>query len=442
MKLLTKTKLLKVTLLCTTAIGFSIVTPSALTFLPGVSIASAQAAQEQKTKRVPALREKVYSQLARAQKLADDGDVKAGLEALDSINERSSSMNSYEIAMMHNFYGFIYYNQNDLPKAIASFERVVAEEGIPETLRLSTTFSLAQLAMANSDYDKVIAFLDNWDEINTQPIPEGYYLLRAQTYYQLKDYKQGLDYITKVISLSDDEGKTPKENWLVLQRAMFYSLNQTNKVVEVLERMVKLYDKPEYWVQLSGMYGETGQEKKQLAVIEAAYQQGFLTSRADLRQLAQVYLYNGLAFKAAEFMSKAIDNGIAEKTAKNYAFVAEAMIQAKEDEKSIEYFVKAADLSDHGQYDQRLAEVYVNTEHYEDAADSARKALDKGGLDFESNAFVALGMAQYNLQNFDASILAFEQAEKHKKSQRLAKQWIKYVKREKVHAETLRTALL
>lgn len=442
MKLLTKTKLLKVTLLCTTAIGFSIVTPSALTLLPGVSIASAQAAQEQKTKRVPALREKVYSQLARAQKLADDGDVKAGLEALDSINERSSSMNSYEIAMMHNFYGFIYYNQNDLPKAIASFERVVAEEGIPETLRLSTTFSLAQLAMANSDYDKVIAFLDNWDEINTQPIPEGYYLLRAQTYYQLKDYKQGLDYITKVISLSDDEGKTPKENWLVLQRAMFYSLNQTNKVVEVLERMVKLYDKPEYWVQLSGMYGETGQEKKQLAVIEAAYQQGFLTSRADLRQLAQVYLYNGLAFKAAEFMSKAIDNGIAEKTAKNYAFVAEAMIQAKEDEKSIEYFVKAADLSDHGQYDQRLAEVYVNTEHYEDAADSARKALDKGGLDFESNAFVALGMAQYNLQNFDASILAFEQAEKHKKSQRLAKQWIKYVKREKVHAETLRTALL
>jgi len=442
MKLLTTAQFLKVTLLCTTAIGMSIVTPSALTLLPGVSIISAQAAQQQKTKRVPALREKVYSQLARAQKLADDGDVKAGLEALDSINERSSSMNSYEIAMMHNFYGFIYYNQNDLPKAIASFEKVVAEEGIPETLRLSTTFSLAQLAMANSDYDKVIAFLDSWDEINTQPIPEGYYLLRAQTYYQLKDYKQGLNYITKVISLSDDEGKTPKENWLVLQRAMFYSLNQTNKVVEVLERMVKLYDKPEYWVQLSGMYGETGQEKKQLAIIEAAYQQGFLTSRADLRQLAQVYLYNGLAYKAAQVMSKAIDKGIAEQSAKNYAFVAEAMIQAKEDEKSITYFVKAADLSEHGKYDQRLAEVYVNIEQYDDAADSARKALDKGGLDFESNAFVALGMAQYNLQNFDASILAFEQAEKHKKSQRLAQQWIKYVKREKVHAETLKTALL
>ncbi|WP_193156722.1 MULTISPECIES: tetratricopeptide repeat protein [Pseudoalteromonas] len=435
-------KLLKLTLFCTAAISTSIIAPSALSILPSVDVATANAAQEQKTKRVPALREKVYSQLARAQKLADDGDVKAGLEALDTINERSSSMNSYEIAMMHNFYGFIYYNENDLPKAIASFEKVVAEEGIPESLRISTTFSLAQLAMANSDYKKVISFLDKWDDINTKPITESYYLLRAQTYYQLKDYNKGLEYISKVIKLSDDEGKTPKENWLVLQRAMHYSLNQTDKVVAVLERMVKLYNKPEYWIQLSGMYGETGQEKQQLAVIEAAYQQGFLTSKSDLRQLAQVYLYNGLAYKAGVVMSKAIEAGVAERTAKNYAFVAEAMIQAKEDDKSIAYFVKAADLSVNGKYDQRLAEVYVNTEQYEEAADAARKALDKGSLDFESNAFVALGMAQYNLQNFDASILAFEQAEKHKKSQRLAQQWIKYVKREKVHAETLRTALL
>ena len=37
-------------------------------------------ASETKTKRVPALRNKVYTQLARAQELADNGDVSAGLE--------------------------------------------------------------------------------------------------------------------------------------------------------------------------------------------------------------------------------------------------------------------------------------------------------------------------------------------------------------------------
>ena len=434
-------KPLKVAVICAAAFTSSLVIPSVVSMLPGVTLATAYA-QEQKTKRVPALREKVYSQLARAQKLADDGDAKAGLEALDSIQERSSSMNSYEIAMMHNFYGFIYYNENDLDKAIASFEKVVNEDAIPETLRVSTTFSLAQLAMANSDYEKVIKYLAQWDAINDKPKTDAYYVLKSQAYYQLKDYQKGIENINLAIAEADSKGEMPKENWLILQRAMYYSLNQSDKVVEVLERLVKLYNKPEYWVQLGGMYGETGAEKKQLAILEAAYQQGFMKSKSDLRQLSQVYLYNGLAFKAAKVMSKAMQDGVAEKSAKNYAFVAEAMVQAKEDEKSLQYFAKAADLVTHGQYDQRIAEVSINLEKYEEAADAARKALDKGGLEFESNVYVALGMAQYNLQNFDASILAFEQAEKHKKSQRLAEQWIKYVKREKVHAETLRTALL
>ena len=51
-------------------------------------------------------------------------------------------------------------------------------------------------------------------------------------------------------------------------------------------------------------------------------------------------------------------------------------------------------------------------------------------------------MAQYNLTNYDASILAFERAEKFKKAENLAKQWIKYVKREKTNAELLKTAYL
>lgn len=434
-------KPLRIALICATAFTTSIALPTVVSFIPGVNIATAYAA-DQKTKRVPALREKVYSQLARAQKLADDGDSKAGLAALDSIKERSSSMNDYEIAMMHNFYGFIYYNENDLAKAIESFENVVNAEAIPETLRLSTTFSLAQLAMANGDYDKVISFLDDWDNINTKPKTDAYYVLKAQAFYQMKDYSKGINSINQAIAQADSEGKEPKENWLVLQRAMYYSLNQPQKVVDVLERMVKLYNKPEYWVQLGGMYGETGAEKKQLAVLEAAYQQGFLSSKSALTQLSQVYMYNGLSYKAADVMQQAMTSGLVEKTAKNYAFIAEAMVQAKEDEKSAQFFAKAAGLSTHGKYDQRLAEVLINTQHYNKAADAARAALDKGGLDFESNAYVALGMAQYNLKNFDASILAFEQAEKHKKSQRLATQWIKYVKNEKVHAETLRTALL
>ena len=125
--------------------------------------------------------------------------------------------------------------------------------------------------------------------INDKPKTDAYYVLKSQAYYQLKDYQKGIENINLAIAEADSKGEMPKENWLILQRAMYYSLNQSDKVVEVLERLVKLYNKPEYWVQLGGMYGETGAEKKQLAILEAAYQQGFMKSKSDLRQLSQVY---------------------------------------------------------------------------------------------------------------------------------------------------------
>ncbi|TMO47681.1 tetratricopeptide repeat protein [Pseudoalteromonas ruthenica] len=418
----------------------TLVLPSMASMLPSVALASAHA--EQKTKRVPALRDKVYSQLARAQKLADDGDVKGGLAALDSVKERASSMNSYEKAMMYNFYGFIYYNENRLDEAIDAFENVVAQTDIPESLTLSTLFSLAQLSMANDDYQGVIDYLTRWDKVNTKALPDSYYVLKSQAYYQMSQYQDALAAINTAIALAEKDGKTPKENWLVLQRALYYSLQQPEQVVAVIEKMIALYNKPEYWLQLSGMYGEVGREKEQLATIEAAYQQGFVTSKSDLRNLAQVYMFNGLPYKAAKVMKTAQAKGVVADNVKNNAFIAEAFVQAKEERKSLAYFKKAAKQSQEGIYDQRLAEVHLNLEQYAEAADAARAALEKGGLQHESNAYVALGMAQFNLQNFDASILAFEQAEKHKRSERLAQQWIKYVKNEKLHAETLKQALL
>ena len=92
---------------------------------------------ERKTKRVPTLRSKVYDQLSRAQGLADAGNQTEAFAVLDNVKSKASSMNSYEQAMMYNFYGFIHYNQNNLPKAMVAFELVVAQEMIPASLKLS-----------------------------------------------------------------------------------------------------------------------------------------------------------------------------------------------------------------------------------------------------------------------------------------------------------------
>lgn len=78
----------------------------------------------QQTERVPALREKVYGQLARAQEQADNGNLAEGISILGEVAEKADSMNSYERAMMWNFYGFMYYEQGNTKEAINYFEKL------------------------------------------------------------------------------------------------------------------------------------------------------------------------------------------------------------------------------------------------------------------------------------------------------------------------------
>ena len=134
---------------------YSIVTTSLLLgsgvadVVPMVEVASAQAAEnktEKKRRRTPAMNSRVYSQLARAQQLADEGQVEEGLEVLDDVKDKAKSLNSYEKAMMYNFYGFIYYNAERVDEALASFEQVIEQSPIPESLEKSTGGNSQSLA--------------------------------------------------------------------------------------------------------------------------------------------------------------------------------------------------------------------------------------------------------------------------------------------------------
>ncbi|NVK24051.1 MAG: tetratricopeptide repeat protein [Gammaproteobacteria bacterium] len=403
---------------------------------------TAQAADEastdkKKRRRTPAMGSRVYSQLARAQELADAGDVPAGLEVLDQVKAKASSLNSYERAMMYNFYGFIYYNAERVPEAISAFEQVVEQEPIPETLEQSTLFSLAQLAMANSRYDDTLRYLNRLDEVTEGPTPVKNLVLKAQASYQNKDYQNALTFISKAISDSKANQMVGEESWYVLQRAIFFELEQPTQVTKVLETMVRLFNKPEYWVQLAGMYGELGEEAKQLAVMEAAYQQGYVEKASDLRNLAQIYYFNGLPYKSAQVLDKAIKANVVEANPKNLKFLAQSWLGAKEYSKAINTYQQLAAKTKDGDADQQIAEIYLQQAKFDKVVTAANNAVKKGELSNPGNLYLALGMAHFNLESFDDALKAFEQAQAHKSSKAMATTWLKFVAREQEKVKQL-----
>ncbi|NRQ43300.1 CDC27 family protein [Rheinheimera sp. YQF-2] len=413
--------------------------------LPVISpLGQVQAQQQQderKTRRTPALRAKVYEQLARAQALADSGKTSEALAALDNVKDKASSMNSYELAMLYNFYGFTYYNTEQYGNAITAFEKVVEQQPIPESFELSTLFSLAQLHMMQGNYAKTLSVLERWEALNTGEIPANNHLIKAQAMYQQKDYQRAAGFINQAVEMVEKQGKVPDENWYVLQRAVYFELKQPEKVKDVLVKMVRHYNAGQYWIQLAGMYGELGEEKKQLAILEAAYQQGYITSASDVFNLAQLYYYHQVPVKGARVMEEAMQAGVLERNLRNLKFTASCWSLAKHDDKAIPLLISAASLSDDGELEAQLGQMYLNMEAYDKAIAAATAALQKGGLRNQGMSHLVLGMAYFNKQRFNDALVELAKAEKFDNTKRIALQWEKYVKAEKVNFEILQTEL-
>jgi tetratricopeptide (TPR) repeat protein len=198
------------------------------------------------------------------------------------------------------------------------------------------------------------------------------------------------------------------------------------------------------------MYGEIGQEEKQIAVMEAAYQAGYVTKDSDITTLAQLYLFHGAPYKSAHLMAEAIDNGSVVAQEKNLDLLSRSYLAAKEDQLAIKVLIQLSTMVDDGKYDALLAQTYLNNEQWQQAITSANQAIAKSKTSNNSdgkapkylgNMYLAQGMSQFNLHNFEPSLRAFSKASKVPSSKATAQQWAKYVEREQNNHE-VRLAML
>lgn len=404
----------------------------ALPVAVNVEAQQAQQQSERKTRKTPALREKVYKDLTEAQALGEAEDFAGALRILDKL-QRQDDLNSYEKAQLYNFYAFIYYQQDRLRDAIRAYENVRSQPDIPEAMELQAIYALGQLYFTVEDYDKTISLLEQWfnHPSSSNPGPQPYVFL-SQAYYQKQQYGRALPPLDKAMAIARERGMDIKENWLLLKRVYHYELKQYDEVAAVLTQLIQRFPKREYWNQLSSVYGELGQNDKQLAVLELASLQGYLDRSQDLRNLAQLYMLNGDPFRGAKTLEKAMDDGIVEKNLANYRLLSQAWAAAREDKKALPVLRQAAALSSDGTLDLRIAYSEMNLSNYEAAANAAREAIRKGGLRNTSEAHELLGTALFNMDRLNDAEQAFRSADS-----RRAQQWINHIDKERARRAEL-----
>nr|MCS5587209.1 tetratricopeptide repeat protein [Porticoccaceae bacterium] len=233
------------------------------------------------------------------------------------------------------------------------------------------------------------------------------------------------------LAIADVEakGKLPKERWWSLQRVLYYEKNDFNRVIAILEKLIKHYPKWTYWKQLGGMYGEQEREMDRLVASEVVYLNGELDKESQVMGMAYMYLGAEVPYRAAKIIEKGMNDNIVERDAKNLEVLGTAWYQAKDLQSALKSLETASQYSDSGDLQSRIAGIYLDLGRDKEAYKASVKAAKKGSVKRADSNYLVMGNALVNLHCYKDAIVAFQKSLKvatTKKAKRYPKQWIKY----------------
>jgi tetratricopeptide (TPR) repeat protein len=398
-------------------------------------------------RKTESLSKRVYELITEANEKVDVEDYAGAVVLLDKV-KAMPKLSTYETAQLYTFYGFLYFNAEQYDKAIKAYNTVLAQPELPPAIFQQTIRTLSQLAFVTEDYQLAIKYANQYmDTVGPEP---DMYVIIGTAHYQMvseknnataADYDKVIKPVEKAIALANERGTSVKEQWWLLLRVGYWEQDNFSKVRDILEILVINWPKKEYWTQLSGMYGELKDERKQLAAYEAAYDQGLLTKSAELVQMAQLFMQADVPYKGARVLEKGFKAEIIERKVRNLRLQSQAWQLAREDRKAIPPLKEAAGLSDDGELFSRLAQSHLNLSEYKSCITASGKAIKKGDLKNKGNTYLIQGMCQFELDKLADAKASFRQAVKHEKVAKNARSWIDFVESEESRLQQLERSM-
>ncbi len=337
---------------------------------------------------------------------------------------------TYEQAIIHQALAQVEWARERFDSALRHFEQAVNLNTLPNHAHFALMYQIAQLYFMKERYQESLNRLDLWFcTVPKEQITSGAYVLKASIYANREDYRQTLAAIEQAIAMDSD----PKEAWYQLKLASHFELEQFPQAGDTLKVMIQKWsDKKTYWTQLSSIYVKLKRDKEALSVLAAAHLKGLLDKESDIKQLANLYQFLDIPYKAAEIMEKGMTDGLVAKTQKHYEQTGDAWYQAEELENALESFKSAGRLASDGKIDLRRGYILVDLERWADAKEALGAALSKGGIEDRKigETYLLKGMAEYNLGNVGQARRDFSQATRYERSRAPAQQWINHLNQE------------
>jgi tetratricopeptide (TPR) repeat protein len=340
---------------------------------------------------------------------------------LDDLLQQTTA-GSYERAVVQQTIGYLYTSQDQYNKAAQAFQQALDLNALPDKVAHNLRYNLAQLLIADGQYQKGISLMENWLSAESKP-QNNVYVLLASAYYRIDNHSKVIEHISTAIKNDTD----PKEDWYRMLLSAHISLKQFKSAINVLETLITRYPyQKAYWDQLSSLYLQQNKEVRALAVRMLADRLD-LGDAKTLLSLADMYRYLHIPYKAAQLLQKAMNDGVIAADFANLQRLADSWLAAREPEQAAGTLQKMLAQDNSGGSHLKLGQVYAGMEQWDKAVAPLTDSLKLlNGSDL-GKAHILLGTANFHLDNLQQAKAHFSKAISFEAQSRQASQWLRHI---------------
>jgi len=335
------------------------------------------------------------------------------------------NLSKYERAVVYQFMGFVYVQQNDVDSAIEVFKKTVDYNALSNSQHQGTVFNLASLYGSQEKWELAIDSLMQFYKFEQDPAAESY-IMAGIAYFQQGQPLKALPYI----HIANQKAEKPKENWLQLELAILFINKRYDEAIVIVKQLATYWpDKEQYWETMAGAYMEMQKDTDALAALNLGYKNNAINKEETLENLSRLSFYLEIPYQAAEIMQKNMDSGLVEKNEENLRLLLGAWTSAREFDQAIEIIDALASMLKDGTLYIQKAMLLNEKGDWSGIKDAVAMALQDQELENPGDVYILRGMAHTELGEFDEAIDSFTQAIEvgTDGNKRNAEAWIEYV---------------
>jgi tetratricopeptide (TPR) repeat protein len=360
--------------------------------------------------------------LSKATDLVNDGKNDEALPLIEKALE-NKKIGPYAEAFAQQLLARIYWDQEKEDQAIAATARAIELDSLPNNAHFGLMYQLAQFQVQTEKYQDALATLARFKKETGSETADQLALL-GNIYYRLDKYQEAADTMKRAIAASDE----PKESWNQILMASLFELDQYDEAAKVVkEQLAKNPKDIKLLKQLATIYVNNDQYPQAIEVLSKAKNEGLIASAEDYVQLAKLYANADKPKEAAATLKEGMDKGIVPSSYDNNKLLGDVCSQAEDDPCAIDAYGKASAQSTDGNVDYQLGYMLFYSERGPEAKEALTRALQKGGLRQEGEAYVLLGDIESYANNDAAALAAWRKAEGFPSTKAMAAQRIKAV---------------